>query len=389
MINFKAQTESRKLRLDILDAIGADFVGGGVTAKMVSSQIAQAGEDIEQIEVHLNSPGGDAFDGVAIYNQLKQFPGQVNVFIDGVAASAASIIAMAGDQRVVSTGGQIMIHNASAFTFGDRKSHQRQSRSLSKLDKGLADIYAEATGTDAATIAEMMDEETWLDADDALAEGFATHVAPAKAEVTNSLRMLNLYQNVPSSVAAWAGQGDGDQSQPTAETLNMPDEPIKPDEEVEATNAEEMPEEEETMESLKARIAELEAQLADDGEGEAEEEDEEQPAEAQAIAQAFAHDKAFAVDMIGQGKSLDESYRAYAAHAQAAMNALANQVEAANDGVNPVAIASRPEPDNTPDDLAKVYNRARDMRTDMGRNAFLNDQGISPSDYAAWLKSNG
>lgn len=388
MTNFRAQTESRKLRLDILDAIGADFVGGGVTAKMVSNQIASAGEDIEQIEVHLNSPGGDAFDGVAIYNQLKQFPGQVNVFVDGVAASAASIIAMAGDQRVVSTGGQIMIHNASAFTFGDRKSHQRQSRALSKLDKGLADIYAEATGTDAATISQMMDEETWLDAEDALAEGFATHVAPAQAEATNSLRMLNLYQNVPSSVAAWAGQGDGEQSQPTAETLNMPDEPIKPDEEVEATNAEDESTEEETMESLKAKIAELEAKLAE-GEGEEAEEEEEQPAEAQAIAKAFAHDKAFAVDMISQGKSLDDSYRAYAAHAKAALSALANKVDAANDGVNPVAIASRPETDDTDAELAKVYNRARDMKTDVGRNAFLNDRGIDPNAYAAWLKSNG
>ena len=391
-----AEKEARTLRLNLYGPIGkSPLVGSdGITSAWVAEQIVGAGE-VDQIAVYINSPGGDVFEGIAIYNELKQFPGQVNVYIMGVAASIASIIAMAGDQRVIYDGAEFMIHQASGMTFGTADHHVKQAKLLRRLDKKLANIYADTTGGDAVTIAEMMAEETWMESDDALADGFATHGSPQEAVAPPSacMSILNQYQNVPLKVALWADPKGGETTQPTTELLAM-DELKKPDEELkhdamDDPAEEEKPEasEEETVEELKAKIAELEAKLA---EGESEEiEEEEQPAEAQAIAKAFAHDKAFAVDMIGQGKSLDDSYRAYAAHAKAALSDLANKVDAANDGVNPVAIASRPAVDDTDADLVKVYARARDMKSDMGRNAFLNDQGIDPTVYAAWLKSNG
>lgn len=374
-MNFRAEQQNRKLRLDIYDVIGADFLGNGITSRMVSDTIAKAGE-IDQIEVHINSPGGDAFDGIAIYNQLKQFPGVVNVFVDGVAASAASVIAMAGDQRVVNTGGTIMIHNASGFTFGNKETHMKQAGTLGKLDKSIANIYAEATGGDAATILELMAEETWLDADDALADGFATQVAPSEAVASPSLRFINLYNNVPLKVAAWAGQASGDHTEPTAETQAM-DEPTKE-------------EDEKTMED---RLAELEARIAameegdEDEEKPEEEEDEPQASatpEAQAIAQAFAHDNAFALSMIAAGKTLNEAYVAYADHAKTQIAAAQQRVAAMSDGAD--AVVTSPQAAIQPADGAdkkreEVQKRAAKMTNAYARNSYLASLGYDPANF--------
>lgn len=383
---YQAQTEGRKLRLNLYGPIGNNPMSGkGITSAWVAEQIVAAGS-LDQIDVYINSPGGDVFEGIAIYNELKQFPGQVNVFIMGLAASIASVIAMAGDQRVIYDGAEFMIHQASGMTFGTADDHVKQASTLRRLDAKLATIYAEATGGDAATIATMMTEETWMESQDALTDGFATHGSPqsAIAPPMSAMALLEQYQHVPLKVAAW--HASGDTPTPAPEPTNMED---KPDEK-ELKNEEHVEEkEEDTMASLKAKIDELEAKIAAMMPGE-DEEEEEQPAEAQAIAKAFAHDKAFAVDMISQGKSLDDAYRAYAAHAQASLSAMANKLEASNDGVNPVAVASQDAPDdNTDPALVPVFKAAKRMKNDIGRAAYLRDRGIEQNTYTAWLESNG
>ncbi len=105
-----AQTES-VLTLEVYDVIGADFFGDGITASAVSDAIAQAGSH-DSVALRINSPGGDAFEGVAIYNVLKNHGKPVNVYVDGLAASAASIVAMAGDTICMGTGAMMMIHPA-------------------------------------------------------------------------------------------------------------------------------------------------------------------------------------------------------------------------------------------------------------------------------------
>jgi len=358
MTNFKAQTNSRKLRLDIYDVIGADFVGNGITAKMVSQQIAEAGEDIEQIEVHINSPGGDAFDGIAIYNQLKQFPGQVNVFVDGVAASAASVIAMAGDQRVVNQGGSIMIHNASGFTFGDKVTHTKQARTLGKLDKNIATIYAEATGGDAETIAELMTEETWLDADDALADGFATQVAPTEATASPSLRFLNFYDNVPLKVAAMAGQSDGEIPNPAnTETPTMADETTAPEENEEVV-AEEV-DKDEMIADLQSQIASLEEELEKykgmEEEDDSTDEDEDAPT---------AKLNAFINNLVEQNTRLAEL-----ANGSPEL-ALANGIGTERD-----------------DKTLNIYKAAIAIKNDDARESYLNSIGADINDYDEWANT--
>lgn len=377
---YQAQTEGRKLRLNLYGPIGNNPLSGkGITSAWVAEQIISSGK-IDQIDVYINSPGGDVFEGIAIYNELKQFPGQVNVFIMGLAASIASVIAMAGDQRVIYDGAEFMIHQASGMTFGTADDHVKQASTLRRLDAKLATIYAEATGGDAATIAAMMTEETWMESEDALTDGFATHGSPqtAIAPPVSAMALLDQYQHVPLKVAAW--QASGDTPTPSPEPTAMEDKP----EETEVTNEEPI-EEEDTIASLKAKIEELEAKIA-----ELMPEEEEQPSEAQAIAKAFAHDKAFAVDMISQGKSLDDAYRAYAAHAQASLSAMANKLEASNDGVNPVAVVSQDATDdNTDPALLPVFKAAKRMKNDIGRAAYLRDRGIEQDTYTAWLESNG
>lgn len=168
------------MRLDIDRPIGAAI---GISGADVNAMLAGI-DATEPIDLHINSPGGSAFDGVAIYNRLKRHGGRVRVYVDGLAASAASIIAMAGDEITVSTGAEIMIHEAWGVTIGDAKDHTKQADTLTKLNGGIVDIYHERTGKPRAEIARMMADETWMTDTEAVNNGFATAKSPAKASLS-------------------------------------------------------------------------------------------------------------------------------------------------------------------------------------------------------------
>ena len=271
MSYFNAQIEDHNLRLNLYGPIGANPMLGssGVTAAWVSDQILSAGK-INSIDVYINSPGGEVYEGIAIYRELMEFDGQVNVFVMGIAASIASVIMMAGDQRVVFDGADVMIHQAAGMTFGTADDHLAQVKALRRLDEKIANIYAEATGGDARTIAELMGEETWFDGDDAIADGFATHRSPQEAvsPPTACLTVLDSFNNVPLKVAAWAGQAGGDTSPPAKEPI-MADEQVKPEEEEVKAEAETEETPDEIIARLTARIAELEGEEEDKPEEEA------------------------------------------------------------------------------------------------------------------------
>ena len=170
----------------IYDVIGADMFGEGVTAKGVLAALADAnGGDVR---VRVNSPGGDVFEGLAIYNALKAHPGNVTVEVDGLAASAASVIAMAGDTVTMHEGTLLMIHNASTIGFGDRREMAATAATLGKVDAQLAAIYARVSGATVEACAAMMDAETWFDAGEAVSAKLVTAVqaAPAAPRVSAS-----------------------------------------------------------------------------------------------------------------------------------------------------------------------------------------------------------
>lgn len=158
--------------ISVYDAIGEGWDGSGVTAKRIGAALRSIGP--KDVTVNINSPGGDFFEGVAIYNLLREHPAKVTVRVMGLAASAASVIAMAGDEILMGDGSFIMIHNAWAVAIGNRHDMRAASDQLEPFDAAMADVYAARTGMSAKDAAAMMDKETWIGARQAVEDGFAT-----------------------------------------------------------------------------------------------------------------------------------------------------------------------------------------------------------------------
>lgn len=127
----------------------------------------------EDIEVIINSGGGDVFAGSEIYTTLKDYAGNVNIKVVGVAASAASVIAMAGNHIEMSPTAQMMIHNASTMAFGDDRAMASASEMLNSVNRGIANAYIEKTGKSEQEVLDLMNQETWFSAQDAVDLGFA------------------------------------------------------------------------------------------------------------------------------------------------------------------------------------------------------------------------
>ncbi|WP_458760537.1 head maturation protease, ClpP-related [Afipia sp. TerB] len=166
--------------ISVLDVIGEDFwTGGGVTVNRVSAALRQIGK--RDVVVNINSPGGDFFEGLAIYNALREHPAKVTVKVLGIAASAASVIAMAGDEIQIARAGFLMIHNTWILAMGDRNALREAASWLEPFDQVAVDIYAARTGLEPKDIAKMLDRETWIGGADAVDKGFADAFLPADA----------------------------------------------------------------------------------------------------------------------------------------------------------------------------------------------------------------
>lgn len=170
--------------INILDQIGEDWYGDGVTATSVSRQLSNFNN--EDITVNINSPGGDVFEGIAIYSLLKEYQGNVTVKILGLAASAASIIAMAGDNIKIARAGFFMIHNAWTFAMGNRHELREVSDFLEPIDSALADVYHVEAGIEMIKIESMMDAESWIGGAAAVEQGFADEFLSSNESVENS-----------------------------------------------------------------------------------------------------------------------------------------------------------------------------------------------------------
>ena len=158
--------------IGIYDPIGYDYWDdSGVTAKRISAALRSL--DGADVVVNINSPGGDVFEGLAIYNLLREYKGHVTVRVLGVAASAASFIAMAADEIQIARAGFFMIHNAWMIDAGDRNDFRDIADFLEQIDGTIADMYHIKTGIDATELATMMDKETWITGKTAVENGFA------------------------------------------------------------------------------------------------------------------------------------------------------------------------------------------------------------------------
>ena len=156
--------------IDIFDEIGGDdFFGIGFTSRMLASMLRGA----KDVVININSPGGSYMEGVTMYNMLVQHDGKVVVNVLGQASSAAAIVAMSADELNMAASSVLFIHNVHADVYGDRNDLREVADELDKLDGALGGIYAARSGQKAAKIAEMLDAETTLTADEAIKLGLA------------------------------------------------------------------------------------------------------------------------------------------------------------------------------------------------------------------------
>lgn len=204
--------------------VGEDFCGDGFTASQVIDALAMLGRDAD-ITVRINSGGGYTDDGIAIYNALRAHRGNVAVVVDAIAASAASVIAMAGDTITMRAGALMMIHDPARFTWGNAGDHEKSTEQLNKLADLMADIYAEQTGEDVEGIREDMKAELWLTGAEAVERGFATDTEGGHAKAVAAFD-YGVYSRAPKKLVAMAKKEQWSfeaATQSTASAVKSPD----------------------------------------------------------------------------------------------------------------------------------------------------------------------
>lgn len=189
--------------ITIYDVIGEDYwSGGGVTAKRVAAALRTIGD--RDVIVRENSPGGDMFEGIAIYNLLRAHKGKVTVEVMGWAASAASIIAMAGDEIVMGLGSFIMVHNAWGAVVGNRHDFTAAAELFDGFDAALTDIYEARTGAKRKLITDLMDAESFMGPSEAVKNGFADRVSDdlsAPAADGEKFKVMNAKNRLDAALA--------------------------------------------------------------------------------------------------------------------------------------------------------------------------------------------
>jgi ATP-dependent protease ClpP protease subunit len=217
--------------INIYDAIGYDYWTGGVTANSISAALSQMGSTTDVI-VNINSPGGDVFEGLAIYNILRQHKGTVTVRVLGLAASAASYIALAGDRVEIARAGFFMIHNAWTYAAGNRNDFADIGNVLGEIDAVIAEIYAVRTGLDQTDLAAQMDAETWISGTKAVEQGFADgYLASDQVDSTQTSNQQNLAIQKMDLLMARAGMPIAERRSMRAALCGQPD--VAPTNEVE------------------------------------------------------------------------------------------------------------------------------------------------------------
>jgi ATP-dependent Clp endopeptidase proteolytic subunit ClpP len=240
--NFKA--ESGVAEIDLFSDV---FPG---TAGYLSSQLKAYGDG--PVTMNINSPGGDVLEGVAIYNILKA-RGNVKMRVQGLCASIASIIMMAGKEIEVCKGSFVMVHNPFAMTMGESEDLRSTADVLDKMKSSMAEIYAARTGLSEDEVAKIMDNETWMTADEAVEKGFADKVYEGKSAKASMGACSQYFARIPKILT----------EQSSAVVLNKESEMSEEDKK--------------KMEALEATVAELKKALADMKASDEPKEDEEEP----------------------------------------------------------------------------------------------------------------
>lgn len=207
--------------ISIYDEIGF----WGVSAASFAQDLKSCGNNLKQINLHIHSPGGDVFDGIAIYNLLKNHPANITVYIDGLAASMASVIAMAGNEVIMPENAMMMIHKPWGIQGGDAEDMRKYADLLDKVENTLIPAYANKTGKTPEELAEMLSAETWLNGKECVEQGFADKLAePLVAMASIKSRKLEDFENMPKAIKDMLFKPQGNAG--TAAPQTTPTEPV-------------------------------------------------------------------------------------------------------------------------------------------------------------------
>lgn len=192
---------NNEARIDIYgEVVPDDWRASDVDTSAVSfrNAIKDLGE-VDTLNVHINSPGGSVYDGVAIFNMLRQHKASVTVHIDGLAASIASVIAMSGDKVVMPSNSMMMIHNAMSVSIGNANDMRKMADDLEKINESVINSYiAKNPDLDKEYLKSLMDDETWLTASEAYELGLVDVIDEAVAAVASiDKEQANRFKNVP------------------------------------------------------------------------------------------------------------------------------------------------------------------------------------------------
>jgi len=202
----------------IYDAIGKSmWDDNAVSAASFITALADLG-DVGEIKLRINSPGGDVFDGVAIYNAIKNHKARVTAHVDGIAASAASLIAMAADKIVMPSNAFMLVHQASGFSMGNAEEMLAIAADLQRIDKSMVATYSARSGQTKAKVASLMKEDRLMDAAEAKELGYTDEVtSPVKMAARFSMQLLPKAAADRLRAATGTEQGDPPPSAPEPE----------------------------------------------------------------------------------------------------------------------------------------------------------------------------
>lgn len=167
---------------------------GEFSAVILSRQLAELGDDISKINVYINSYGGEVAEGLAIYNALKRHKAKVVTYCDGFAASIASVIFMAGDERIMNDSSLLMIHNAWSYGIGNAEELRKQADDLDKITQASVIAYAAHSTLSEKEIKKLMDKETWILPEEALEYGFATNIEKTENKAASQNAKMQLLE---------------------------------------------------------------------------------------------------------------------------------------------------------------------------------------------------
>ena len=200
----------------IYEDIGADYFGDGVTAKSIHQQLSEIDGDLT---IRINSLGGDVFEGHAIYNLIRGYSrGTTTAVVDGIAASAASVIAMGADEVVMPPNAMLMIHDPWTFAVGNSADMLKTAEILETIKQTIVSVYVDKTGLESSEVSDMMSAETWLEGSAAEELGFARTDEAAQMVLNKTDCSRQWINAVPEKIQPRASEAV---SEPTKEYPNL------------------------------------------------------------------------------------------------------------------------------------------------------------------------